>query len=549
MRRSFRDHILALARGAKGMAFPALLIAAVLVGAFVRGLFMPETAVGPTATEGQPAETEQVWTCSMHPQVRQPKPGLCPICAMDLIPAPTEHAEPSGQSSAAATEWTCSMHPLIREPKPGICPICAMDLVPVEGGGSGKTEPARLKTTEAAKALMGLETAPVERRFVAAEVRLVGKVAYDETKLGYITAWVPGRIERMYADYTGMDVQQGDHMVELYSPELLAAKEELQRAAEVLRKLPDNGPAVLRETAESALDAVRAKLKRWGLTEAQVRRAEVSGASADRITIYAPMGGTVIERNGSEGMYVDTGTLVYTLADLSTVWVALEAYESDLAWLHYGQKVSFTTEAYPGERFEGTIAFIAPTVDPDTRTVRVRVNVPNADRRLKPEMFVRAVVRSNVATGGRVMDPGLAGKWISPMHPEIVKDGPGTCDVCGMDLVPAEELGYVSADAAADDMPLVIPASAPLITGKRAVVYVEVPEAGQPAYEGREVVLGPRAGAYYLVKEGLREGERVVTQGSFKIDSALQITAKPSMMSPDAAAEERPMANEAGHDH
>jgi len=264
------------------------------------------------------------------------------------------------------------------------------------------------------------------------------------------------------------------------------------------------------------------------------------------VTIYAPIGGTVIERNGTEGMYVMTGEMIYRIADLSKVWVKLEAYEADLAWLHYGQTVTFTAEAYPGETFEGKISFIDPLLDPVTRTVRLRVNVDNHDGRLKPEMFVRGVVHAQVATSGRVMDPGLAGKWISPMHPEIVKDGPGACDICGMPLVRAEELGYVPAEAKPEDMPLVIPASAPLITGKRAVVYVEVPGAEKPTFEGREVVLGPRAGDFYMVESGLEEGEIVVTSGNFKIDSALQILAKPSMMNPQE--ESTPLREEAQPD-
>jgi Cu(I)/Ag(I) efflux system membrane fusion protein len=193
--------------------------------------------------------------------------------------------------------------------------------------------------------------------------------------------------------------------------------------------------------------------------------------------------------------------------------------------------VRFSSEAHPGTRHEGKIAFIDPAVDDATRTVKVRVNVPNADGALKPGMFVRGVVQSRVATAGRVLDPALAGKWISPMHPEIVKDGPGACDVCGMALVRAEDLGYVAAAAGPEDMPLVVPASAPLRTGRRAVVYVEVPGAEQPTYEGREVLLGPRAGDHFIVEKGLAEGERVVTRGAFKIDSELQIQARPSMMS------------------
>jgi Cu(I)/Ag(I) efflux system membrane fusion protein len=244
------------------------------------------------------------------------------------------------------------------------------------------------------------------------------------------------------------------------------------------------------------------------------------------------MSGIVIHKNGVEGMYVKTGTKIYTIADLSHVWVKLDAYESDLVWIRYGQEVEFETKAYPGESFKGQITFIDPILNPKTRTVKVRVNVPNPDGKLKPDMFVSARVFPKVAAGGRVMDPALEGKWICPMHPEIVKDTKDRCDICGMPLVTAESLGYVTADAAQKEAPLVIPATAPLITGKRAVVYVTVP-GKEGTYEGREIILGPRAGNYYLVKEGLQEGEQVVVNGNFKIDSAIQILAKPSMMSPE----------------
>ena len=441
------------------------------------------------------------------------------------------------------SHWTCSMHPEIVRSGPGQCPKCGMDLIPVKKGAQSVGEGRRTFTTsEAAKALMKIQTTPVERRFATAEIRMVGKIDYNETKLGYITAWVAGRLDKLYVDYTGIQVNKGDHLVYLYSPELLIAQDELRRATEFVAKLRPDSPQVLVQTAKSNVEGAREKLRRWGLTEEQINEAEEKGISSDHVTIYSPMGGTVIERFGQEGMYVTPGTRIYTVADLSEVWVKLDAYESDLTWLHYGQKVTITTEAYPGETFEGRIAFIEPTLDPVTRTVKVRVNVPNTDGRLKPEMFVRATVLAQAATRGRVMDPGLAGKWIGPMHPEIVKDGPGTCDICGMALVTAEELGYVPLDISDDDKPLLIPVSAALVTGKRAVVYVEVPGAESPTYEGREVVLGPRLGKHYIVHSGLSEGEMVVTNGNFKIDSALQIMAKPSMMSPDGGGG-------GGHDH
>ena len=450
-------------------------------------------------------------------------------------PGDTEH---TGEPSAATQVWTCSMHPQIRMPQPGQCPLCGMDLIPVSEAGADSTQGSlrTYKASESAKALMELRTHPVERKFVTAEIRMAGKVDYDETRLGYITAWVPGRLDRLYVDYTGVKVNKGDHMVYLYSPEILAAQEELRRSATTVANMRADAPEILRKTAQTTLEAAREKLGRWGLTEEQLAEAEKKGTISDHITIYAPMGGTVIERMGQEGMYVETGTTIYTIADLSEVWVLLDAYESDLSWIHYGQTVEFSSEAYPGEVFEGKIAFIDPVLNDMTRTVKVRVNVPNKDGRLKPEMFVRAVVRAQLATGGRVADASLAGKWISPMHPEIVKDHPGTCDICGMALVRAETLGYVPAKTSDEDKPLVIPASAALITGKRAIVYVELPGMDDPTYEGREVVLGPRAGDYYLVRSGLEEGEILVTNGNFKIDSALQILAKPSMMTPDGGA-------------
>lgn len=451
-----------------------------------------------------------------------------------------EHATiqaPAAGEAKQAQVYTCSMHPQIRQPGPGLCPICGMELIPVSTSDEEDAGPRTFVTSEAAKALMDIQTVRVERRFVEAEIRMVGKIDYDETRLATISAWVPGRIDRLFVDYTGIQVRKGDHMVSLYSPELLTAQQELRTASAALAKVSPNAPQVLRDTCAAMVSGAREKLRRWGLTEDQVRAAESKGGLSDHVTLYAPIGGTVIERNGTEGMYVMTGEMIYKIADLSVVWVKLEAYESDLTWLHYGQTVTFSTEAYPGQTFEGKISFIDPLLDPMTRTVRLRVNVANPDGRLKPGMFVRAVVRTQVATSGRVMDPGLAGKWISPMHPEIVKDGPGTCDVCGMALVPAEDLGYVPAEAKDEDMPLVIPASAALVTGKRAVVYVEVPGAEKPTFEGREVVLGPRAGDFYMVESGLEEGEIVVTNGNFKIDSALQILAKPSMMNPETESD------------
>lgn len=454
-----------------------------------------------------------------------------------------EHGNGALPGTARTQVWTCSMHPQIRQPNPGKCPICGMDLIPASSAGDEDSGPRELKLSETARKLAGIQTAAVERKYVSAEVRMAGKVEYDETRLAYISARAPGRIDRMYVDFTGTSVRKGDHLVYFYSPELVSAQQELLQAVQTATAVSAGSNPEIRHTAQRTLEAVREKLRLLGLTEGQLQEIERQGRASDHLTIYSPISGVVIQRNAREGMYVETGTPIYAIADLSNVWVKLDAYESDLEWIRYGQEVEFTTEAFPGETFSGKIVFIDPVLNPATRTVKVRVNVPNPHGKLKPEMFVRAVVRSKLSVSGRVMDPALAGKWVCPMHPEIVKTHAGDCDICGMDLVRAESLGYVSAAAIQKEAPLVIPASAPLITGKRAVVYVAKPGA-EGVFEGREVALGPRAGDYYIVREGLQEGEQVVTHGNFKLDSDLQIQAKPSMMSPEGG---EPLP--AGHPH
>ena len=442
---------------------------------------------------------------------------------------PAEMHDHVGESAAEATTWTCVMHPQIRLSEPGACPLCRMDLVPVTTS-TGDDNERLLVMSQADKKLAEIQTSLVERKFVNTRIRMVGMVDYDETRVKIISTYMPGRIDRLYVDYTGIEVREGDHLALIYSPDLLTAQEELLEAKRRVDTTAQQRSEFLRQSDARALESAREKLRLYGLSDAQIKEIETRGTGENHILITSPQSGVVIEKSVNEGQYVQTGSQIYTVADLDYLWVKLDAYEQDLTWLHYGQHVDLQTEAYPGEHFEGIIAFIAPTVDARTRTVKLRVNVDNEDGRLKPGMFVRATVHARVAKGGKVMDPGLAGKWIGPMHPEIVRDEPGDCPICEMPLVRAEDLGYVSPDDD-DARPLVVPVTAVLRTGKRAVVYVEKPDAERPTYEGREIVLGPRTGDYYLVRQGLSEGERVVTNGNFNIDSALQIRAMPSMMS------------------
>jgi len=411
------------------------------------------------------------------------------------------HGEQSASKSAEqeTTTYTCSMHPQIQLPNPGNCPICGMELIPVKKSTSrkgGEAESLReLTLSPYAQELAQVQTAPVERKFVQAHVRMVGFVAYDEAKVADITAWIPGRIDRLYVDFTGAVVKKGDPMVYLYSPQLLSAQQELLQSLVAVHRLKESKVTTIQETAQATVTAAKEKLRLWGLTPGQIEDIIKRGKPTDHMTIMAPMSGVVIRKNGLEGMYVQTGTKIYTVADLSRVWIQLDAYESDLTWIRLGQKVKFETGAHPGRIFEGEVAFIDPFLKEKTRTVQVRLNAANPNNILKPDMFVHATLLSTLAAGDKVV--------VNPTGNE--------------------------------KPPLVIPASAPLITGKRAVVYVAVPD--QPGtYVGRVIVLGPKAGDYYVVRSGLKEGEKVVTEGNFMIDSSLQIEAKPSMMTPQGGA-------------
>jgi len=421
--------------------------------------------------------------------------------------------------------WTCAMHPEVRLDKPGLCPKCNMKLIPVTVGAAGQDVAARtLVVSDAAKALMDIETSLVERKAVTHHVRMVGKVDYDETRVGYVTAWAGGRIDRMFVAFTGQQVTKGDAMVALYSPAIINAQEELLQA-KASAEHTTQASGLVAQMGRSAVEAAREKLRLLGLTAEQIASIEKDGPTGDDVTIHSPIAGIVVHKSGLEGMYVKPGTQIYTVADLSSLWVRMEAYESDLPWLKEGDLVEFTTVSVPDRSFTGRVSFIDPTLDQMTRTARVRVVVDNADGMLKPEMFVRAV--AGVHIGAASKDKAQV-KWTCPMHPQIMADREGLCPICNMRLVQTTV-------EPKEGLPLVIPASAPLLTGKRAVVYVALSGKGKPTFEGREVVLGPKAGDYYVVTSGLREGERVVTNGAFKIDSELQIQAKPSMMAPEAA--------------
>ncbi len=450
-------------------------------------------------------------------------------------PPDTGHAEvtvsPAGQpgGDAEVQYYTCSMHPSVRLTDPDAkCPICGMDLIPV---GEHSVDTGTLTLSHEAAVASRVETAEVARYFPEAAVRLYGKVTYDETSVARLTAYFPGRIDRLFVNYVGVSVNKGDHLAEVYSPELLAAFEELRQAAEAVRNASEMS-GLVRDATRDTLEAAREKLRLFGLRQEQIRAVEDGSFNSDHFTIFAPIGGVVTHLGVREGDYVNTGAAIATVADLSRLWIDMEAYESQLPLLRWGQQVTFTVEAHPGEVFRGRISFIEPIVDEETRTAAVRVAVENPNGRLKPGMFASAVVHAKVGQTGALPVEDIAGEWVCPMHPTQTRATSQPCPVCGMDMVPASTLLGEAPDHEAAPPPLVIPKSAVLFTGVRSVVYVAHIGEDETVYEAREVILGPRAGDLYVVRRGLEVGERVVVNGAFRIDSAMQIAAKPSMMSP-----------------
>ncbi len=448
----------------------------------------------------------------------------------------TPHAHDSTEADSEPQMYTCSMHPSVRLPDPDAkCPICFMDLIPVRQGDTGDPDTMVLSHGETLAARV--ETTRVTRYAPTSTLRLFGKVRMDETTVERISAYFPARIETLYANFTGARVNAGDHLAQMYAPELLAAFEELRQAA-VSAEQASAMSDIVRRSSLQTLQAARDRLRLYGIDQPLIERIEREGYSEDTFTIDAPRGGTITHIASREGEYVQTGQPILTIADLTHLWVDLQAYESQIAQIRWGQRVRFGVESHPGESFEGRVSFIDPMIDPQTRTAAVRVAVENPQRTLKPGMFASAMISVTLDGSGGVSANELLGRWVCPMHPTEIHDEQGACSICAMDLVPAETLIDAAVVAAGSQTPLVVPASAVLFTGTRSIVYTQTDDENGFRYAPIEVTLGQRAGDVYIVREGLSENDRVVTHGAFRIDSAMQIAAKPSMMSMkhDAAA-------------
>ena len=432
--------------------------------------------------------------------------------------------------------WTCSMHPQIRLDHFDRCPLCGMDLTPV-GAAAAVADHGldHLQLSSHAMAMLNVATTRVEPRSLVREIRTVGKIDFDETRMAQIASRVNGRVDQVFADFPGTPVKQGDHLVSIYSPELVSTQEELLLA---MGRTGDRGPVLGPGTSPLAASA-RRRLRLWGIDDPQIDAILASGQAETHLVVYAPIGGTVIEKMVRAGQYVKEGDPLYTIADLSHVWLLVEVYETDLPWVRFGQTVRVTIEADPAAAFTGLVGFVEPVLNEQTRTIRVRVILRNDGQKLKPGMFAEALIQVGIMPDGGPAPTGLEGKYACPMHPYVVSEGAGTCRVCSMPLeqIPGEPIPQTEPPRV-----LAVPAEAVLTTGRRQLVYVQH---GAGIFQLVEPHLGPRAGDWYPVLHGLKEGDQVVSRGNFLLDSQFQISGKASLLYPQGMTG----GGAAGHQH
>ncbi len=385
-----------------------------------------------------------------------------------------QHASTGGEN----VRYICPMMCTPPQTEPGRCPVCAMELVPANSGG-GSNDGLSVEIDPAARRVANIRTVAVKAVPLTRKIRAIGKLRYDEGTLKTIAAYVDGRLDRLYADYTGVFVEKGDHLALLYSPRLYSSQVELllsKRARERRRSIT---PRAAANAGGDLYDAARERLIEFGMTGSQIDQLERAGKANSRMHLCAPISGTVIEKLAVEGQYVKTGQPICRLADLSTVWLMLELFPEDAVAIRYGQRVEAEVQSLPDRKFTGRVAFIDPEVNSRTRTVGVRVVMPNDDGLLRIGDYAKSTIFAELGGSG--------------------------------------------------ELALVIPRNAVLMAGQNSVVYVET-DPGR--FEIRTVVLGPSTGGEIAILEGVKEGEQVACSGNFLIDSQMQLAGNPSLIDP-----------------
>ena len=382
--------------------------------------------------------------------------------------APTDKTDKTAQAEVL---YTCAMHPFIIKDSPGTCPICGMELIKKVAGAEMSDEDRKMlghismSPTQAVMA--NVATVPVDFVPLSKEINATGIVQYDQSRQAKVTAWVAGRIDRLNVNTVGAYVSKGRAVAELYSPDLVAAQQEYLLARRSREQFQKSSIASISQGGEGLVASARQRLKLMGVRDAQIAGLERAGEPNIRLPIYTPLSGVVIEKLVQEGQYVNVGDTLFSIADLSRVWVEVEVYENEFSFVKMGQKVEIISQSYPGQTFSGRVSFIYPFLDPRTRTVKVRVEMANPGLKLKTDMFVTAQIKAPLGNA------------------------------------------------------LAVPASAVMDTGKRQVVWVET----QPGmFEPRDVQAGARVGDKVQILSGLNRGDKVAVSGGYLIDSESQLT-------------------------
>jgi membrane fusion protein, copper/silver efflux system len=452
----------------------------------------------------------------------------------------TDVADQSAPVEGENALYICPMMCTPPQEEPGRCPVCAMELVP-STMGPNENDGVSVWIEPAARRVARIQTVKVEAAPRSRRIRAVGELHYNEGTMKTLAAYVDGRIEELYANYTGVIVEEGDRLALQYSPAIYSSQIDYLTA--IQSRNASSGLSGNDLFSDRLMAGAKNRLIEFGMTEDQIAELEEADKASSRMYLCAPISGTVIEKAAEEGQYVTTGQAIYRLADLSTVWLMLHLFPEDAAAVRYGWKVEAKVQSMPGRTFTGRVAFIDPMVDPETRTVRVRVVLPNEEGLLRVGDYVKATIDVPLAGDGGpaslVYDPELVDMWISPRHPDVIESSEGACRICGVPLEPVSEFGFAEEPIQGNDV-LILPRDAVLSVGENSVAYVET-EPGR--FELRKLVLGPNLGDEVVVIEGVEEGEDVARSGNFLIDSQMQLAGNPSLIDPDKRSSE-PTAEE-----
>ncbi len=420
------------------------------------------------------------WYDSMNPAYKSDKPGKAPD-GMDLVPKYADEESTAKNTTPGQRKilyWYDPMHPAYKSDKPGTAPDCGMTLVPKyadEEAAMKNMVPGTVQITADKQQLIGVRTGKVERMRIERMLRVVGRIGTDETRRSHIHTKVSGYIEHVYADFVGKEVKAGDPLFTIYSPELVSTQQEYLIAVRAQKELKDAPYREVASGAASLVNAARERLRLWDVGEAEIAALEKEGKVKRELTMYSPVSGTVTERAAyHHGRFVNPEMDLYTITDLSSVWMLAEVFEFEVPFVHVGQEAKVRLSYTPGKTYTGKVSFINPIVDPKTRTVRVRINMPNPNLELKPEMYADVELAIDYGTQ------------------------------------------------------IVVPQEAVLDSGTEQVVFIA---RGNGYFEPRPIKTGPKmaglpmaggmsAGSeQVIVLSGLRPGETIVTSGNFLIDS------------------------------